>query len=242
MTVRSGAPDRCSVLVIQSCPTLRDPMDCSPPGSSVHGILQARIVEWVAIPFSRGSSQGSHLGIEPGSPTLQVDSLLSEPPGKLRAPEVKLARSCLTLCNPMDYTVHGILQARILEWVAIPFSRGFSQPRDQTRVSCTAGGFFTSWATREAQEYWSGWPIPSPGDLPDPGIEPGSPTLQADSLPTELSGKPGIRAPDILAQNSPFSNAGQMPPRWLALSYQISSLHILNYLTRNFKRFTSSAL
>ena len=144
MTVRSGAPDRCSVLVTQSCPTLRDPMDCSPPGSSVHGILQARIVEWVAIPFSRGSSQGSHLGIEPGSPTLQVDSLLSEPPGKLRAPEVKLARSCLTLCNPMDYTVHGILQARILEWVAIPFSRGFSQPRDQTRVSCTAGGFFTS--------------------------------------------------------------------------------------------------
>ena len=139
-------------------------------------------------------------------------------------------------------SVHRVLQARKLEWVAIPFSRGFSQPRDQTRVSCTAGGFFTSWATREAQEYWSGWPIPSPGDLPDPGIEPGSPTLQADSLPTELSGKPGIRAPDILAQNSPFSNAGQMPPRWLALSYQISSLHILNYLTRNFKRFTSSAL
>ena len=52
--------------------------------------------------------------------------------------------------------------------------------------------FFTSWATREAQEYWSGWPIPSPGDLPDPGIEQGSPVLQADSLPTELSGKPII--------------------------------------------------
>ena len=51
------------------------------------------------------------------------------------------------------YTVHGILQARILEWVAFPFSRGPSQPRDQTQVSCTAGGFFTSWATREAQEY-----------------------------------------------------------------------------------------
>ena len=43
-------------------------------------------------------------------------------------------------------------------------------------------------STREAQEYWSGWSIPSPGDLPDPGIEPGSPALQADSLPTELSG------------------------------------------------------
>ena len=54
------------------------------------------------------------------------------------------------------YYVHGILQARILEWVAIPFSRGSSQPRDQTQVSRIAGGFFTSWATREAQEYWSG--------------------------------------------------------------------------------------
>ena len=44
------------VLVVQLCPTLREPMDCSLPGSSVHGILQARILEWVAIPFSRGSS------------------------------------------------------------------------------------------------------------------------------------------------------------------------------------------
>ena len=46
-----------SVLVAQSCPTLYDPMDCSPQGSSVHGILQARILEWVAMPFSKGSSQ-----------------------------------------------------------------------------------------------------------------------------------------------------------------------------------------
>ena len=58
--------------------------------------------------------------------------------------------------RPLDYTVHGILQARILEWVAFPFSRGSSQPRDWTQVSCTAGEFFPSWATREAQEYWSG--------------------------------------------------------------------------------------
>ena len=51
----------------------------------------------------------------------------------------------------MDYTVHEILQARILEWVAFPFSRGSSQPRDWTQVSHIAVGFFTSWATREAQ-------------------------------------------------------------------------------------------
>ena len=57
----------------------------------------------------------------------------------------------------MDYTVHGILQARILEWVALPFSRGSSQPKDQAQVSYIAGGFFTSWATREAYVdiYWN---------------------------------------------------------------------------------------
>ena len=60
-----------------------------------------------------------------------------------------VAQSCLTLCDPMDCSppgssVHGILQARILEWVAIPFSRGSSQPRGQTQVSCIAGRFFTS--------------------------------------------------------------------------------------------------
>ena len=53
-------------------------------------------------------------------------------------------------CSPPDSSVHEIFQARILEWVAISFSRGSSQPRDRTRVSCTAGRFFTDWATREA--------------------------------------------------------------------------------------------
>ena len=62
---------------------------------------------------------------------------------------------CPTPCDPMECSppgssVRGILQARILEWVAIPFSRGSSQPRDRTWVSCITGGFFTSWATREA--------------------------------------------------------------------------------------------
>ena len=57
--------------------------------------------------------------------------------------KVKVAQLCLTLCKPMDYIVHGILQARILEWVAFTFSRGSSQPRDQTQTSCIAGRFFT---------------------------------------------------------------------------------------------------
>ena len=124
--------------------------------------------------------------------------------------------------SPPGSSVHGILQARILEWVANPFSRGSSRPNDQTQVSCIAGRFLTIWTfdgkvmqLREwkwsfsvrlsatpwpvafpsplsmefsRQEYWSGLPIPSPGDLPNPGIEPKSPTLQADSLPSEPPG------------------------------------------------------
>ena len=76
--------------VAQSCPTLCDPVDCSPPGFSVHGILQARILGQVAISFSRVSSrpqgifptQGSKPGIGPGSPALEADALTSGPPGK----------------------------------------------------------------------------------------------------------------------------------------------------------------
>jgi len=108
--------------VAQSCPTLCDPMDCSLPGSSVHGIFQARVLEWGAIAFSK---QGCR---------------------KLKS------ESHSVMSNPL--WPHGLnspwnSQARILEWVAILLSRGSSQPRDQTQV-------FTSWATREAQEYWSG--------------------------------------------------------------------------------------
>ena len=65
------------------------------------------------------------------------------------------SESCSVVSDPIDDTVHRILQATILEWVAFPFSRGSSQLRDWTQVSHIAGGFLTSWATREAQEYWS---------------------------------------------------------------------------------------
>ena len=95
--------------------------------------------------------------------------------------KTKVVESHPTLCDPVDY---------IEFYRPLPFSRGSSQPWVQTQVSLIAGGCFTSWATREAQEYWSGQPIASPGDLPNPGVKLGSLGLQADSLPTELSGKP----------------------------------------------------
>ena len=139
-----------------------------------------------------------------------------------------------------DYTVYGILQARILGWVASPFSRG-----DRTQVSCIVGRFFfTNWATREAQEYWkvkvkslgrvwlfgtpwtvahqappstgfsrqeywSGVPFPSPGDLPDPGIEPRSPALWADAFNLWAT-REGLRILEWVAY--PFSR-GSSPPR-----------------------------
>ena len=149
---------------VQLCPILCDPMNYI-----VHGILQARILEWVGFPFSRGSSQTR-------PPALQVDSLPSEPPGKPKnagvgglsllqqifptqesnrdllncrrilyqmsyqgSPghqKVKVkSLSCVWLCDPVDcnlpvFSIHGISQARILEWVAISSSRGSSWPRD----------------------------------------------------------------------------------------------------------------
>ena len=82
--IRSEPARELTLVKLLSPVRLCDPMDCSPPGSSLHGILQARVLEWVAIPFSRGSSDP---GIEPGSPALQADALTSEPPGK---PELTL--------------------------------------------------------------------------------------------------------------------------------------------------------
>ena len=79
------------MLIIQSCPILWDPMDHSLPGSSVHGIFQARILKWVAIPFSRGFSQPKW-GIKLGSPTLEADSLPSEP-------------LCLSFLNPWGWSL-----------------------------------------------------------------------------------------------------------------------------------------
>ena len=96
--------------VAQSCLTLSDPMDCSLPGSSVHGIFQARVLEWGAIAFS------GHL--------LSHVQLLSD----------------LMDCSPSGSSVHRILQARIVEWVSISLSRGSSQPGDRTCISCIAGG------------------------------------------------------------------------------------------------------
>ena len=128
------------VLVALSCMTLQ-PMDCSPPGSSVHGILQTRILDWIAIPFSRGSSGSRDWTLV----SLIVGWFFNNWATREAQMKVKVAQSCPTLWSGQN-----------TGWVAVPFSRGSSQPRDQPQVSHIAGRFFTSWATREAQEYCSG--------------------------------------------------------------------------------------
>ena len=106
-----------------------------------------------------------------------------------------VSESCLTLhqpvdCSPPGSSVHGDSPGKNTGVGCHEPSRGSSQPRDRIQVSHIAGRFFTIWVTREAQECWSGQPIPSSRDLPKPVIQPWSPSLQVDSLPAELPGKP----------------------------------------------------
>ena len=115
--------------------------------------------------YQAPSWAGGEEGLGSHSAQIQSRSVLGEPAwvtGALQASvltpgrwESKVTQSCLTLCDPTDYSlpgssIHGILQTRILEPVAISFSRGSSRSRDQTRVSCIAGRFFTITASREA--------------------------------------------------------------------------------------------
>ena len=135
-------------LVTQSCLTFCNPVDCSPPGSCPWGF--SRQEYWSGLPCSPPADLPNP-EIEPKSPTLQVDSLPSEPPGKPIIIWKWKWLSHVWLCNPLDYCIfHGIHQAKILEWVAVSFSRGSSQPRDRTQVSRIGGRLCTNWATREA--------------------------------------------------------------------------------------------
>ena len=105
---------------------------------------------------------------------------------------VKATRSSLTLCDlkdgsPQGSFVHGILQARVLEWIAVVVLVTQSCPTLCNPWTVAHQASLSMEFSR--QEYWSGLPFPSPEDLPNPGIEPGSPALQADSLVSEPQGR-----------------------------------------------------
>ena len=171
---------------LQSCPTLCDPIEGSPPGSPVPGILQARTLEWVPISFSNAwnwkvkvkslsrvrlfatpwtaahqavpsmgfSRQEYWSGVPLPSPLLL--SIISQIFVYLCfCMLLFVAKSWQCFCNPVDCSpsgssVHGISLARILEWIAISFSRRSPQPRDWTHVSCFERQILYRWINREA--------------------------------------------------------------------------------------------
>ena len=112
-------------LVALLCPNLCNSKGCNPPGSSLHRYSSGQNTEVDCHVLLQGVFPNQ--GLNPG----------------------------LLHCRWILYHLNHQGSPRILEWVAYPFSKGSSQPRDWTQVSIIAGGFFTSWATREAQEYWS---------------------------------------------------------------------------------------
>ena len=122
---------------LQLCLTLCNPMDCSRPGSSVHGIVQARILEWVAMAFTRGSSWPRDWTCISKSVALTGGFFTTSVPWEAQI----VAQLCPTLCNPMDYSPSSS------SVYAVSFSRGSFQPRDWTWVYI-AGRFFAIWATR----------------------------------------------------------------------------------------------
>ena len=137
------------VLVTQSRPTLCDPMDCSPPGSPVHGILQARILEWVAFPFCRGSSWPRDR--KPGSPALLADSSPSEPPGKpnfclFNRKDVNLYNSCCFWgCNELktfEQQSGNVNQYN-------PFRKPFHKIYQNTKHSFSKSFYFWKWILNE---------------------------------------------------------------------------------------------
>ena len=149
--------------LLLSCLTLCDPIDYSPPGSSVqwnspgkntgvdcHVLLQDIFLN---------SQFQCYLGnLILGSSPVPFFLVSLFPVWHSIFTSVLVTQLCLTLCNPTDCSlpdssVHGILQIRIMEWVAIAFSRVFSLSMDRTWVSCIAERFFTVWATREAHLY-----------------------------------------------------------------------------------------
>ena len=148
--------------VTQSCPTLCNLMDCSPPHSSVHGIFHAGILEWVAISYS----------MRPSRPRDQTHVSCISCTGRSAAAAAKSLHLCPTLCDPIDgsppgSTVPGILQARTLEWVGISFSDAWKwkvKVKSLSRVQL----FETPWTAADQappsmgfsrQEYWSGVPL-----------------------------------------------------------------------------------
>ena len=167
--------------MLQLPPTLSDPVDCSLPGSSVRGVLQARTLEWAAVPSSRGLPTQ---GWGPSGVSC-IGSILHQLRHGVSALSVHSQCSCCCCC------VASVVSDSVTPWTVAcqtPLPMGFSR-----------------------QGYWSGLPCPPPGDLPSPGVKPRSPTLKVDSLPAEPQGKLkniGVGSLSLLQQIFPTQGEG----------------------------------
>ena len=163
---------------LQSCLTVCHPMDGSLPGFSVHEILQARILEWVAMPSSRGSSwTRDRTRISYVSRTSR-QVFFTTSSTWLYTAVAKSLQSCLTLCDPIDGSppgapVPGILQARTLEWVALSFSNAWKwkvKVKSLSRIRLLTTPWTAAYQAPPSmgfsrQEYWNGVPLPSPDGI-----------------------------------------------------------------------------
>ena len=134
-------------------------------------------------------------------------------------------------CSLPDSSVHGILQAWILEEVAVPFSRGSSQPRDRTQVSCTAGRFFTSWATSKSKDTGVGSHSLLQGIFQAQGWNPGLPHCR--QILYQLSHKGSPRILEWVAY--PFASGSFWPRNWTQVSWIVSRFLISYLSTWNFR-------
>ena len=174
--------------VVQSCLTLCDLLDCSPPGSSVHRIFQARILDGLPTPGDLPYPEIEPLPLACGAGRFFTTKAPGKPKSAMWSESHSVVSHCLWLhglyspwnplgqstglgglsllqgmspiqgwnpglphCRRILYQLSHQGSPRILEWVACPFSRGSSWPRNRTEVSCIAGGFFNSWAMKELQ-------------------------------------------------------------------------------------------
>ena len=239
--------------VTQSCQTLRDPMDCSLPGSSIHGIFQARAPEWVAIAFShpyittgkttaltRWTFVGKVMSLLfnmlsrlmiaflPRSKHLLISWLQSPSAVILEPRKIKFLTVSIvspTICHEVIgpdamilmlnfkpafslssfISIKRLFSSSSLSPIRVVSSAclGWKPGKVKVKLLSRVRLFSTPWTVAyqaplsmgfSRQECWNGLPFPSPGDLPDTGIEPGSPALQTDAFPSEPPGKPGVEA------------------------------------------------
>ena len=204
------------VLVTQSCPTLYGPLNCNTPGFSADGILQTRILEWVAIPFSRGSSPSrdeTHISY--------VWFVLFYCGNQC---DFSVTQSCLTLCGPMDCSVLGYMgfsSAGLLEWIAISFYRGSFQPRNWTYISRVIVNQLSFSSVQFSHSVVSNSLQPHESQHARPPCLSPSPGVHSNSHPSSRWCHPAISSSVIPFSSCPHSLPASESFQWVNSSHEV---------------------